>query len=109
MNNTIYSITYTVDRVKYNHDIIPALNPSDAYVALMTKHPDAEITELKASGKVMPINSEAWLDVFAKYLVKNAKLTEITDLMDELTTEDARDELVEAIWKQYHKDGGKNV
>lgn len=99
----LYTVTFTQDKETYHNVTIPARNVSDAYVEVLKDFEGAEITDLKLSGKVISINSEAWLDVFAKYLVKHAKLKEITDVMDELATEDARDELVEAIWKQYHK------
>ena len=97
----LYTVTFTQDKETYHNVTIPANNVSDAYVEVLKNFEGAEITDLKLSGKVISINSEAWLDIFAKYLVKNAKLTEITDIMDEIS-EDAQDELVEAIWKQYH-------
>ena len=99
----LYTVTLTQDREQYQTITVPANNVSDAYIEIQKNFIGAEITDLKLSGKVVSISSEGWLNTFAKYLVRHARLSDITDVMDELESDALRDELVEAIWKTYHK------
>ena len=42
-----WSVTYTLDKVTFNTEVISGTSYTDAYVNTMVKYPDAIITELR--------------------------------------------------------------
>lgn len=92
MLNT-YKITFTEDRVNYKTLVIPANTLVDAYIEIQMRYPNAEITEAKEKGK--------WAQGVARYFLVNATIDEVCAFVSYLE-EDEREELVKAIWTEWH-------
>lgn len=59
MSYNIYHITYTVDKgVTHKWLSVPAKSLTDAYIELQIKIPEAEITDIKQTGKVITIKDK---------------------------------------------------
>ena len=92
-----YKITFTEDKKKYQTMDVPAHSLAEAYIAIQKEFPGAEITEYSESNKV----TEKWAHQIARCMIANATVDEICAFASYLD-EDKREELVEAIWYEYH-------
>lgn len=92
-----YKITFTEDRLNYQTMDVPAHSLTEAYIAIQKEFPEAEITDYSESNKV----TEKWVKPIARYMIANATIDEICVFASYLD-DDKREELVEAIWDEYH-------
>lgn len=95
----LFLIKFTQDKGKTEQELgIPAKNLVDAYIEIQLHFPNAEITKLRDSGKMLTFGSSNWLDILAKHLVDNATLEQVREVAD-LCDFEMREELTDAIWK----------
>ena len=93
-----YKITFTEDRKTHKTFIIPAQSVSDSYIIIQERFPKAEILEIVETNKV----TEGWAQSIAKYMIAHASLEETCTLASYLD-EEKSEELVNAIWDEWHK------
>jgi hypothetical protein len=93
-----YKMTFTKDRETFKTLVIPAKTLVDAYIEIQTRFPGVEITEAIESNIV----TDSWAKSMARYLIVNASLDE-TCVFAMYLDEEKREELVNAIWEEWHK------
>lgn len=93
-----YKITFTEDRETFKTMVVPANNLTDAYIAIQTHFPKAEITEAIENNIV----TDGWVKSISKYLIDHASLEE-TCVFASYLDDKKREELVNTIWDEWHK------
>lgn len=93
-----YKMTFTLNHETFKSLVIPAKTLVDAYIEIQTRFPGVAITEAIESNKV----SDGWAQSIAKYMIANASLDDTCTFASYLD-EEKREELVDAIWDEWHK------
>lgn len=99
-----YKMTFTIDRETFKTLVIPANNLSDAYIEIQTRFPGVEITEAIEGNEV----TDSWAKIIAKYMIANASLDDTRTFASYLDA-DKCEELVNAIWDEWHKSKASKV
>lgn len=89
-----YKLTFTEDRETFKTMVIPANCLADAYIKIQTYFPNAEITDQN--------ETDSWVKAISKYMIDNASVSELSKFASYLD-EDKKDEIVNAIWDEWHK------
>ena len=89
-----YKLRFTEDRKTFKTMVVPANSLTDAYIAIQTHFPNAEITEQN--------EDKSWVDAISKYLIDNASVAEVSKFLSYLDA-DKGEELINAIWDEWHK------
>lgn len=89
-----YKIRFTEDRETFKSMVVPANNLTEAYISIQMHFPNAEITEAN--------EMESWAKVIAKHMIDHATVSEFCAFASNLDADKA-EELVNAIWDEWHK------